>query len=271
MDSLRVGTTASCEPALLSMSEKNLPTMADVAASAGCARSTVSMALRNDPRIASATRRHIARVARKLGYRPNPLVAALMTTRRMHRVTEQHTVLAYVTTLSESEPWSHHRGYLDFFAGAQRRATELGYKLEEFPLRAKGMTPRRYLQILRARNIHGLLVAPLPRNEKTIELDFSEVAVVGVGLSVVAPPIERVSNDHFQSAVLAVRQCRALGYRRVGFAVSRETSERLDHRWLSGFLLASRDIPEWGYLRDATDTTHRADFPVSRHHHHNLL
>jgi hypothetical protein len=43
--------------------------------------------------------------------------------------------------------------------------------------------------------------------------------------------------------VLAVRQCRALGYRRIGLVVSHDTSERLDHRWLSGFLLACREIP----------------------------
>lgn len=226
------------------MTEKSLPTMNDVAARAGYSRATVSMALRQDPRITAATRKRILAAAEQIGYRPNPLVAALMTTRRMQRITARHTVLAFVTTHPESDSWRQYQGYLNFFAGARRRAADLGYKLQEFPLRAPDMSPARYLQVLRARNIHGLLMAPLPRNQKTIELDFAGVAVVGVGLSIVAPPIERVSNDHFQSALLAVRRCLALGYRRIGLVVSHETSERLDHRWLSGYLLANLEIPK---------------------------
>jgi DNA-binding LacI/PurR family transcriptional regulator len=224
------------------MPQANLPTMDDVAAHAGYARATVSMALRQDPRIRAATRQRIVAAARQLGYKPNPLVAALMTTRRMQRVTAQHTELAFITTHSDSDPLRQYQAYLSFYSGAKRRATELGYSLKEFPLRTEGQSAARCLQILRARNIHGLLMAPLPRNQKTVNLDFTGFAVVGAGLSIVEPAIERVANDHFQSAVLAVRHCLALGYRRVGLVVSEETSQRLDHRWLSGFLLASREF-----------------------------
>jgi hypothetical protein len=57
-------------------------------------------------------------------------------------------------------------------------------------------------------------------------------------MSVRNPVIERVSNDHFQSAVLAFEHCLALGYRRIGFLISQETSHRLDHRWLAGYRFA---------------------------------
>lgn len=217
--------------------------MSAVAELAGCARSTVSMALRNDPRIPRVTRERISRAAAQLGYKPNPLVAALMTTRRMQSVQAEHTTLALVTTHQPDDPGRNYPGYRSFVNGATLRASELGYRLQEFPLRERGMTPRRYAQILRARNIHGVLVAPLPRNEKHVELDFSDLAVVGLGLSVVSPSIERVSNDHFQSMMLAMARCRENGYRRIGFAVSRLTSERLDDRWMSGYLLASSRFP----------------------------
>lgn len=219
------------------------PTMSDVAAAAGCARSTVSMALRGDPRIALETRKHIAGVAGRIGYRSNPLVAALMKTRRMQCPSARHLVLAYVTTHPGSDPWRNYPTHVRFFAGAQRYAERLGYKLEEFSLRAPGMTPARFGQILRARGIHGLLIAPLPHGEKAIACDVSGVAAVGVGLSVWEPRIERVSSDHFQSALLAVRRCLDLGYRRIGLAVCRETSVRLDDRWLSGFLLGVHQAP----------------------------
>jgi LacI family transcriptional regulator len=50
--------------------------------------------------------------------------------------------------------------------------------------------------------------------------------------------LERVANDHFQSAALAVERCVELGYRRVGLALCRETSLRLDHRALAGYEFA---------------------------------
>jgi DNA-binding LacI/PurR family transcriptional regulator len=93
-------------------------------------------------------------------------------------------------------------------------------------------------EILRARGIYGAIVAPLPHGETRIDFDFSRLAVVGLGMSVREPVIERVSSDHFQSIVLAIDHCLALGYRRIGFLISQESSRRLDHRWLGGFRFA---------------------------------
>lgn len=217
--------------------------MKDVALAAGVARSTVSMALRHDRSIPEATRRRIFAVAEKLGYRTNPLVSALMASLHARRASQRHTVLAYVTTDPEFAPWRSYRMFIEMHEGARHRATELGYRLEEFALRAPGMTPRRYVQMLQARGILGLLIAPLPHRERAIELDCTDFAVMGIDMSVASPPIERVSNDHFQSALLAVAECRALGYRRIGLIVSRELSERLENRWLAAFQFAQRELP----------------------------
>ncbi|MDP1580346.1 MAG: LacI family DNA-binding transcriptional regulator [Candidatus Didemnitutus sp.] len=220
------------------------PTMKDVAHAAGVARSTVSLALRNDRSIPVATRSRIFAAAEKLGYKTNPLVAALMSSLHARRVSNRHTVLAYVTSDPENAPWRNYRVFQEMREGAEQRANELGYRLEEFPMRTTGMTAPRFVQILRARGILGLLIAPLPWGERTIDLEMSEFAVVGTDMSVASPSIERVSNDHFQSAALAVEQCRALGYRRIGLVVSKNVSERLEHRWLSGFYLAQQNIPD---------------------------
>ncbi len=217
--------------------------MKEVAAAAGVARSTVSMALRNDRSIPEATRRRIFAVAEKIGYKTNPLVSALMTSLHERRVRQRHTVLAYVTTDPEFAPWRSYRMFIEMHEGARDRAAEMGYRLEEFALRAPGMTPKRFAQMLTARGILGLLVAPLPHRERVIELDFTGFAVMGIDMSVASPPIERVSNDHFQSALLAVAESRALGYRRIGMIVSRELSERLENRWLAAFQFAQGSMP----------------------------
>jgi DNA-binding LacI/PurR family transcriptional regulator len=207
--------------------------MQDVARVAGVARSTVSMALRNDRRIPAVTRAKVFAAAARLGYKTNPLISALMTSLHARRHRQQHTVLGYITSDPEFAPWRSYRMFIEMKEGAASRAQDLGYRLEEFDLRAPGMTPRRFTQILRTRGILGLLIAPLPRNERSIDLDFTDFAVVGIDMSVASPPIERVSNDHLQSALLAVQECRKLGYRRIGFILSREVSERLDNRWLA--------------------------------------
>lgn len=217
--------------------------MKDVAAAAGVARSTVSMALRNDRSIPEATRRRIFEVAEKLGYRTNPLVSALMTSLHERRLRQRHTVLAYVTTDPEFAPWRSYRMFIEMREGARDRAAAMGYRLEEFALRSPGMTPKRFAQMLRARGILGLLIAPLPHQERAIDLDFAEFAVMGIDMSVASPSIERVSNDHFQSALLAFAECRALGYRRIGLVVSHALSERLEHRWLAAFQFAQGRLP----------------------------
>ena len=56
--------------------------MQDVADAAQVHRTTVSLALRRDPRIPTATRERVERHAAKLGYRANPLVSALMQLQR---------------------------------------------------------------------------------------------------------------------------------------------------------------------------------------------
>lgn len=219
------------------------PTMKDVALAAGVARSTVSLALRNDRSIPAVTRSRIYAAAEKLGYKTNPLISALMTSLHARRTSHKHTVLAYVTTDPEDAPWRTYRVFLELREGAEQRAEELGYRLQEMPLRAPGMSPARFIQILRARGIIGLLIAPLPRGERRIELDFSDFAVVGIDMSVATPSIERISNDHFQSAMLAVERCRALGYRRIGFIMSRQVSERLENRWLAACQLILSQTP----------------------------
>ncbi len=210
-------------------------TMQKVADAVGLSRSAVSLALRNHPSIPPATRDRVADAARRLGYRPNPLVAALMSQHLRLRPRRRRPTLAYVTSHPKDDPWRAYPAFVEMHEGVVRRATELGYRVEEFALARVQSNPVRLVEILRARGINGLFLAPLPGSRRTVDLDVAGFAAVGLGMSVVAPVIRRVTADIFQVGRLAAQRCADLGYRRIGFAASAEMSSRLEHRMFAGY------------------------------------
>lgn len=197
------------------------------------------MALRGDPSIPELTRRKISAAAEALGYRRSPLVAALMSLQRRRRPLASTTLtVAWIASHQPACAWRQVRSFRAMFTGAETQAAAMGFKLEEFNLGPDGLPPERLLQVLWTRRIQAALIAPLPQRQRELPFDISSLATIGVGASVRSPVIARVASDHFESAFRAVRECHALGYRRIGLILSEETSERLEHRWLGGFLTA---------------------------------
>ena len=223
-----------------------LATLQDVAEKAGVHRSTVSLAMRNHPRISADVRRRVQKIAEQLGYRANPLVTALMRSRRTKQAAND-VVLAYVTNYSTRYGWRPpHHDRPDYFPGAARRAEELGYKLEDFWLGAPGMTAERFANILASRGINGLLIGRLPPGLSEIHLPWERFSAVALGLTLTNPDLHRVSEDAFASAIDAVHQCLAKGHRRIGFVMSEpDDSPNMGDRWLGAFLrLQQRFAPE---------------------------
>lgn len=211
--------------------------MEDVARALGVHRTTVSLALRRDPRIPAETQAAVRATAERLGYRPNPLVAALMQQQRGRKSQHGVTTLAYLTFDSAGEVWRRNPAYVEIYDGAKARAAELSFRLEEFSLTRGGMNPRRLRQILLARGIGGVLVSPPPGAGSRVDFDLTDFAAIGIGLRIREPILERVSTDHYQATRLAVQMCRARGYRRLGLVVGDTASERIGHRWEAAFLM----------------------------------
>lgn len=212
-------------------------TLQDVAEKAGVHRSTVSLALRDNRRISEAVRRRIQRIAKDLGYRSNPLVTALMRSRRTRR-TAKHVVLAYVTNYPTRYGWRPpHHDRPDYFPGAEKRAAELGYKLEDFWLGEPGMAPKRFAQILASRGINGLLIGRLPPGQSELNLPWDGFSCVALGLTLKSPRLHHVAEDAFASAAEAMNQCIAAGHKRVGFVFSEpDDSPNTGDRYLGAYL-----------------------------------
>jgi LacI family transcriptional regulator len=212
--------------------------MRDVAARARVSVATVSKSLSGKPSIPPETRAMIARLAEQMGYRPHPYVSALMQSRRRRTGTgRQKPTLAFITAAQTEDGWKKSSSPLlrHLFDGATAAAQARGYLLSPFWLYRDGMSHQRFSEMLRARGVRGILLTPLPRLGMRIDLNWSYFSVVAHGLSIADPVFHRTSNDHYQSMMLAMRECRRCGYQRPGFVMDGPLSQRLEHRWEAAF------------------------------------
>lgn len=210
-------------------------TLRDIAEKAGVHFTTVSLALRNHPRIPVRTRQRIQRIARELGYRPDPHLSALSAYRQSRRPSGFQASLAWVTNHPTCDGWQSASQSREYHAGARERAEELGYTLEAFWLRAPRMTPSRVGQILRTKNITGLLMAPQPAADVRIDLDWTRFCAVTFGYGLRQPKLPTVSNHQYHSGLRAVSELLNLGYSRIGLMLSPDHDEVIDHQYTGAY------------------------------------
>jgi len=220
-------------------------TMRDVALRAKVSVSTVSLALRNSPLVAEATRTHIRGLAEQMRYRTHPLVAAHMRSRRKPNAGIRAPVLALLDTQRERHGWRDNRSSVvrQMIAGARGQAATRGYQTREFWLHEPGMSHARFSAILHARGIHGVLLGPSSDLRLTLELTWDWFSVVRLGSARVSPLFHRVINDHYQSATLAAERIALLGYRRPLLVVREPLSECHERRWEAGLQTACAHLP----------------------------
>jgi LacI family transcriptional regulator len=215
----------------------------DLAAHLQVSHTTVSLALRNSPRITPAVRRQVRQAARKLGYQVDTTVSALMARLRTLRTRPVQETIGFLTAWPTRHGWRENPNHGRFFDGVQRRARELGYGLDELWLNDPGMTSRRMTGILRARGIRGLVLCSLPSVGGTLELDWNHFACVTKGLTVHYPPVHRVVSSHYEDMHLVLSELARRRYRRIGLVLGEALSVRVDRAWLAAYLLHLNDVP----------------------------
>lgn len=218
-------------------------TQKDIARAAGVTQATVSLCLRDGPGVSEETRHRIRKLAESLGYIPNPYLSGLSIYRKGLRPSAIHATLAWLSNDREGESWKHSPAFTAYHEGAQRRAYELGYRIEDHCLRAPGMTPARLERILLARNIGGLLLAPQPLPGSTLDFRFDRFSTITFGYTLVRPQFHLVAHHHFRSMETLFRKLLALGYKRPGLALASETDERAGRNWSAAFWSEQRHLP----------------------------
>ncbi|MBC2604406.1 LacI family DNA-binding transcriptional regulator [Puniceicoccus vermicola] len=218
-------------------------TLQNIADRLGVTRALVSMALRNSPKVAAATRERVQAMAREMGYRSNPLVRALMSEVRQRRKHVYRATLAFITNLKTENHWQGLTVYPDYFNGAKQAARRLGYDVEHFWLGNYRSNPTRLAEVLRARGIPGVLIPPLPAENHSFDMDLKGFSAVTFGYSMKRPNIPRVCNHHIHTVQLAVEHLVERGYQRIGFALRKDEVAQVNYLWRAGLTVVQYLFP----------------------------
>lgn len=206
------------------------PTLRTLAIAAGVHHTTLSRALRNDPRIPESTRTRLQNLAKEAGYRPDALVTRCMTALqrgKSGRDLEALGLLTSRTRLGEGEG-----PFRAFCRHIALRADELGYRIEEIWAGEPGLTVARIDKMIMARGIEGLIIPPdfqVPGGH--LRLDLTHLATVLHSHAVWRPQLHRVEAHNFQNMLLVMKALYHRGYRRIGLMLFMNLAEITGHEW----------------------------------------
>ncbi|MBC8008919.1 MAG: LacI family DNA-binding transcriptional regulator [Burkholderiales bacterium] len=205
-----------------------LPSIRLIADKVGLSKSAVSLALRHHPSIPLATREKVEAMAAQLGYRANPLVAALMTQQRSGHAAESSPLIVFIdyygaraaprpnsaeATLAR-EAAEHLQRTAELFHEAAMR---YGYQLDYLKARDAGMTPGRLAGIVKSRGARGVVFLR-PAGVVPVWLDdWDGYCVVELGGS--GSGFHEVKSDKLATCRSLLSELAKLGYRRPGLAI----------------------------------------------------
>ena len=214
-----------------------------VAQQAGVSPAAVSLALRGAGRLSEETRAHILKVAAKLGYETNPILAkALSLARQAPGERYRETIgfiLEYPTETGPEYQKAMHRA-------AAQRAVSMGLKLEAFVVTAKPEEHRRLMRVLKARGIRGVIIIPrLEHLQPRLHFDWSALAAVEIGRTLWNPRnLHHVETSDYNKVIEAIHLLKKAGYKRIGMAIEPMQNQHQRGTYYAAYLVSQLRQPE---------------------------
>lgn len=222
------------------MAAEKITSSRELAKLAGVSHITVSRAFRGDPRVRPETRKRIFELAEQHGYRPNPVISLAMKAKSKRRTSDIVGSLAFVHSNFSEHSWVNTPHLRPYTAGMEACAAESGFSIDYFWISPRGgMTAKRVAEVLKARGIQGVIIAPPVGKVRRVHFDWDEFSCVTFEHESWRPLLHRVAFDELHRVSLALRHAERLGYKRPGLAVTTQQDIRANHA-LTGRLLASQ-------------------------------
>lgn len=217
-------------------------TMADVAREANVHQTTVSLALRNDPRLPAETRSRLRELAERMGYRPDPMLSAL----NIYRTSRAEAKARPTMALLMRARVKRNTFYCDdqILKGARRACDRLGYRLVAFPVGHGEGEGARLSRILRTRGITGVILATFDSSVRRFELEWEHFSALCLESQHLGLSLHTVGNNQAAITRAAVRRILELGYRRIGLCVGQSEEASLKKPFTGGYLLEVHEHPE---------------------------
>lgn len=225
-------------------------TQKDIAKAVGVHLSTVSLVLKNSPRIPDATKKIVLEMAEKMGYQPDPQLAALAYYRSQQKdEIKRNQTLAFLTNEPVRWEWKKFHTVKSAPQGATKRAHQLGYGMDIFWLREPGMTDQRISDILHSRGIRGILINTFHQEGEFLDFTWEKFCVVKMNYNPRDDSFHSSQPNHLQIIKLAVQALCDRGYRKLGLWLKKDWSVSVNQVWEMGFewmvnnLGLAKDIP----------------------------
>jgi LacI family transcriptional regulator len=223
----------------------------EIADKTGISRMAVSLALRGKPGVSEATRKKVLKVAQELGYEPDPDVARLLSHIRAKKPLATKACLALLTSGATPQAWERYVTERKYVKGADARAKEYGYHIEEFWMNEPGITLSRLSNIIWSRGIEGVIIAPLQSKlsgkvSRSVHLDFNLFSAVEISETVEWPDLDRAVHDQYTSMLKALDELLGLNYKTIGLVLEEALDLRVNGKWTAAYL---RYRSQWGAKR----------------------
>jgi len=228
-------------------------TLRDIAEKVGMSHVTVSLALRNDPKISEKSRLKIRKVADEMGYTPDPMLTSLARYRHSSTNKPINTAVAWINLWEDPQKLRSFKEFDLWWKGASEAAQRMGYRIDEFV--TKGMSAKRLATILKTRNIRGILIPPYA-DPPTIDLNefpWEDFTVIQFGRHDNQPSLHFVTSSQAANTVLAFDRIRERGYKRIGFVTGQIMKTRM---FGAGFYWTQQYIPQKERLSILAFDTH---------------
>jgi DNA-binding LacI/PurR family transcriptional regulator len=216
------------------MADAPLPSLRSLALEAQVSPMTISLALRNHPRIPKKTRLRIQRLAKVRGYTPDPRIATLMDHLRTRRPKRLQSTIVALTSMTRLES---NRYSDNIQTCARQRAAELGFGFDCLEISPYLKRQGSLNKVLRSRGIEGVLLLPM-KEPITLDnlVDWRMISVVATSHSVLSPRFHSVLPDGFSSTLQMCAKLKERGCRRIGLVLSSDMEVRSQHNITSAML-----------------------------------
>lgn len=200
------------------------PTLADIARQANVSKSLVSKALHHHPRVARKTVERIEKLAKELGYFPNPLLASLASKKFRSASSVDQTPLAYIIQPESSE---QHQPDGFMCRTISEFASQTGYAFSPYHL-SEYKSSKHLSEVLYQRGVAGVIFAPITRDSEVHPEEWARFAVVMIGLGRVQHPYTSISMDFFRGINVIWDRLKNAGCEKIGFLQKEDTAKSLE-------------------------------------------